>query len=108
LVEVFFLLPHASDDTQPLNLLALARKNPQSNQVMDILGVWFTGRASYHNAEAFMSLGLVPFRESNDCFLRVDRERVTRVRDWPRTSGGIPAVDLRPEAQRKTHLPADA
>jgi hypothetical protein len=121
LVEVLFLVPHASDQTQPLDLLTFALMkqrysaskfqrltNPQSNQVVRILGAWFAASAPHHNVEAFMSLGLIPFRESNCCFLRVDRERARRVREWPRTSGGIPAADLPPEAERRTRLPTGA
>jgi hypothetical protein len=121
LVEVLFLVPHASDQTQPLNLLTFALMkqrysaskfqrltNRQSNEVVRILGAWFAASAPHHNVEAFMSLGLIPFRESNCCFLRGDRERARGVREWPRTSGGILAADLLPEAQQRRRRPTGA
>jgi hypothetical protein len=82
--------------------------NPQSNQLVRILSGWFAASAPHHNVEAFMSLGLIPFEESGQFFLRLDREQARRVREWPRTSGGIPPVDLPPEGRRRTRLPAGA
>jgi hypothetical protein len=79
--------------------------NPQSHQVVRILGAWFAASDRHHNVELFMSLGLFPLEASNDIFLIVDREKARRVRGWPRTSDEISSVQLPPEAQRRTPLP---
>jgi hypothetical protein len=117
-VDGLFLVPHASNQTQPLDLLIFALTkprysaskfqrltNPQSNQVVRILGAWFAASGPHHNVEVFMNLSLFPLKASNDIFLIVDREKARRVRGWPRTSDEIPSVQLPPEAQRRTHLP---
>jgi hypothetical protein len=114
-------MPHASDQTQPLDLLTFALmkqrysaskfqrlENPQSNQVVRILGAWFAASDPHHNVEAFMSLGLIPVQEGNEIFLAVDREKARRVRGSQRTDGGIPRVELPSEAQRRVRLPTGA
>jgi hypothetical protein len=111
-IEVLFLLPHASDQTQPLDLLTFALMkqpysaskfkrltNPQSNQLVRILSGWFAASAPHHNVEAFVSLGLIPFEESGQFFLRLDQEQAWRVREWSRTSGGIPPMDMPSEGR---------
>jgi hypothetical protein len=89
---VFF--PTASDNsTQPLDLLtfALLKQNfsasrfnqlasPQSNQHVRTLGAWFAASAPHHNAEAFMSVGLIPVEREGRFFLTVVREQAGTVR----------------------------
>jgi hypothetical protein len=117
-VDVLFLVPHALDQTQPLDLLTFALMkqrysaskfqrlaNPQSNQVVRVLGAWFAASNPHHNVEAFMSLSLFPSEASGDIFLIVDREKARRVRGWHRTDDWIPRVQLPPEARRRTLLP---
>jgi hypothetical protein len=72
-LKVIFMIPHASDQTQSLDLLTFVLmkqrfsaskfgrlENPQSKKVVRILGVWFAAIAPHHNVETFMNLGLIP------------------------------------------------
>jgi hypothetical protein len=94
-IEVLFLFPHSSDETQHLDLLTFALLNQrfaaskfdrlstwQSNPVVRILGAWFSASAPHHNVEAFMSLGLIPVKRSGQFFLALHRDQARRVRRW--------------------------
>jgi hypothetical protein len=69
-IKVIFLIPHTSDQVQPLDLLTFALMkhrlsasqfdrpaNPQSKTVARILGAWFAASALHHNVETFISMG---------------------------------------------------
>jgi hypothetical protein len=75
-IDVLFLVPHSSDQTQPLDVVtfALMRRhfsisrfsrleNPQSNRLVRILGAWSESSVPHHNIEAFLRIGLVTFEE---------------------------------------------
>jgi hypothetical protein len=101
-VDVLFLVPHSSDQTQPLDVLTLALmkrhfsgskfsrlENPQSNRLVRILGAWSKSSAPHHNIEAF---------------LRVPREAGRRVRRWPKLKEGDSRAPLQPEGRRRVRL----
>jgi hypothetical protein len=89
-IDVLFLVPHSSDETQPLDVLTFALmkrhfsgsrfsrlENPQPNRLVRILGAWSEANAPHHNIEAFLRIGLVPFEESlrsGEYNLRVQRD----------------------------------
>jgi hypothetical protein len=75
-IDVRFLAPYSSDQTQPLDVLTFALmkrhfsgsrsrrlENPQSNRLVRIPGVWSESSEPHHNIEAFLRIGLVPFEE---------------------------------------------
>jgi hypothetical protein len=112
-IDVLFLVPHSSDQAQPLDVLnfALMKRyfsgstfsrldNPQSNRLVRILGAWSESSAPHHNIEAFLMVGLVPFEESlrsGEYYLRVQREAARCVRRWPKLEEG----DDRPRYSRR-------
>jgi hypothetical protein len=89
-IDVLFLVPHPSDQPQPLDVLTFTLmkrhfssssfsrlENPQSNRLVRILGAWSESNAPHHNIEAFLMIWLVPFEEalrSGEYYLRVQRE----------------------------------
>jgi hypothetical protein len=92
-IEILPLIPHASDQIQPLDVLTFAMMkqtfsasrfnqlaNPQSNKVVRMLGAWFAASAPHHNVEAFMSVGLIPVERDGRFFLTVVPEKARRVR----------------------------
>jgi hypothetical protein len=92
-IDVLFLIPHASDQIQRLDLLTFALmkqgfsaskfnrlSNPQSNKVVRMLGAWFGASAPHHNVEAFMNVGLIPYERDGRFSLRVVNEKARRVR----------------------------
>jgi hypothetical protein len=92
-IEILPLIPHASDQIQPLDLLTFAMMkqtfsaskfnqlaNPQSNKIVRMLGAWFAASAPHHNVEAFMSVGLIPVERDGRFFLTVVPEKARRVR----------------------------
>jgi hypothetical protein len=98
-IDVLFLVPHSSDQTQPLDVLTFALmkrhfsgsrssrlENPQSNRPVRILGAWSESNAPHHNIEGFVVIGLVPLEEpsrSGEYYLRVQCEAARCVRRWP-------------------------
>jgi hypothetical protein len=90
-IEILPLIPHASDQIQPLDVLTfLLMKqtfsrsrfnqvaNPQSNKVARTPGAWFSASAPHHNVEAFMSMGLILSEREGWFFLTVVPEIPTR------------------------------
>jgi hypothetical protein len=120
-IDVLFLVPHSSDQIQPLDVLTftLMKKhfsdsrfspleNPQSNRLVRILGASSESAAPHHNIEAFLRIGLVPFEEpwrSGEYYLRVQREAAGCVRRWPGLEEGGDRAPLQPEGQRRVRLP---
>jgi hypothetical protein len=118
-IDVLFLVAHSSNQTQPLDLLAFALmqrqfsgsrfsrlENGQSNQLVRILGAWFQSSAPHHTIEAFIRMGLVPFREDRGpYFLEVDRRRARAVRLWPARDGDGDKLPLPPEGRKRVRLP---
>ena len=115
-IEVMFLVPHASDQIQPLDALTFSLmkraysasrfrrlSNPQSDKIVRMLGAWFAASAPHHNVEAFLSVGLVPVERAGRFFLTVDPEKARRVRESaaPEPPGGL----FPPEASGRFRLP---
>jgi hypothetical protein len=119
-IDVLFLIAHSSNQTQPLDFLTFALMkrhfsgprfsrlgNAQSNQLVRILGAWFPSSAPHHNIEAFVRMGLVPFREARGPYVpKVDRSRAEDVRRWPAPDGGGDKVPLPPEGRKRVRLPS--
>jgi hypothetical protein len=98
-IDVIFLVPHSSDQTQPPDILTFALmkshfsgsrfsrlENAQSNRLVRLFRASSHSTARYHNIEAFVRIGLVPFREpwqSGEYYLRVQCEAVRCLRRWP-------------------------
>jgi hypothetical protein len=87
------LIPHASDQIQPLDFLTFALMkqgfsvsnlnrlaNPHSNQVVRMLAACFGASTPHHNLEAFMNVGLIPYERDGRFFLRVILEKSRKVR----------------------------
>jgi hypothetical protein len=120
-INVLFLVPHSSDQTQPLDVLTFALmkrhfsgsrfsrlENLQSNRLLRILGGWSESSAPHHNIEAFLRIGLVPFEEplrSGEFYLRVQREAARCVRRWPKREEGGDRAPLQSEGRRRVRLP---
>jgi hypothetical protein len=94
-ITCLFFVPHTSDQCQPLDLVTFSlhkrffsqmrfehMKTAQSNKVIKILGSWFQATAPHHNVSAFMAMGLMPYRTQEGIFLKVDRTKATKVRDY--------------------------
>jgi hypothetical protein len=115
-IQVLFLIPHSSDQIQPLDVLTFALMkqgfsaskfdrlvNAQSNKVVRMLGAWFGASAPHHNVEAFMNIGLIPEERDGQFVLKVVPEKARRVR-------GISLDDqparpsFPPDAQRRFRL----
>jgi hypothetical protein len=117
-IDVLFLVLHSSDQTQPLDVLTFALmkrhfsgsrfsglENPQSSRLVRILGAWSASSAPYHNIEAFLRIGLVPFDEplrSGDYYLRLQREAARCVRSWPKRGRGRQGTDTAGGAEEGT------
>jgi hypothetical protein len=120
-IDVLFLIPHSSDQTQPLDVLAFALmkrhfsgsrfsplENPQSNRLVRILGAWSESSAPDHNIEAFVGTGQVPFEEAlrfGEYYLRVQGAAARCLRRWPGLDDGGDRAPLQPEGRRRVRLP---
>jgi hypothetical protein len=102
-IEVFFLVPHASDQIQTLDLLMFASMkqrfsnskfarlyNAQSNKLIRFLGAWFATSPPHHNVGAFMNVCLIPFEVHGQFYLRVDRGEARRIRGLGEAEHQIP------------------
>jgi hypothetical protein len=120
-IEVLFLVPHASDQIQPLDLLTFALMkqrfssskftrlhSQQSNKLVRMLGAWFAASAPHHNVEAFISVGLVSFEAHGRFYLRVVRGETRRVRGLGEAGHEIPEAPLPGEARRRYRLATSA
>jgi hypothetical protein len=119
-IEILFLVPHSSDQCQPLDLLTFAilkrsfassrfhrLRNPQSNKIVRMLGAWFASSVPHLNVEAFMRLGLIPFADRGQIFVNVDPTAASRVRG----GGNVQDDALAPlgrEGQRRVRIPNGA
>jgi hypothetical protein len=116
LVKFMFLIPHASDQIQPLDLLTFALMkqgfsaskfnrlvNRQSNKAVRMLGAWFGARALHHNVKAFMNVGLIPYERDGRFFLTVVPEKARRVRG-PDILEGPARPDFPPSARHRFRL----
>jgi hypothetical protein len=117
-IQVMFLIPHSSDQTQPLDLMTFGLlkqrfaaskfdglSSAQFNRIVRILGVWFAASAPHYNVEAFMNIGLIPFRDGDQFFFRVMREHARSVRRPLLATEAIPPVPLPREARHRERLP---
>jgi hypothetical protein len=116
-IDVLFLVPHPSDQIQPLDLLTFALmkqgfltskfnrlSNPQSNKVVRMLGAWFGASVLHHNVEGFMNVGLIPYERGGRFFLRAVPEKARRVRGSD-TFEGSARPNCPPGARRRFRLP---
>jgi hypothetical protein len=116
-IDVLFLIPHASHQIQPLDLLTLGLmkqgfsasnvnglSNPQSNKVVCMLGAWFGASAPHHNVKTFMNVGLIPYERDDRFFLRVVPEKARRVHGSDIFEGSV-KPDFPPGARRPFRLP---
>jgi hypothetical protein len=100
-IDVVFLVPHSSHQTQPLDVLTFALlkqrfsnskferlANAQSNKIVKILGAWFAASAPHHNVEAFMGIGLIPRADGDRYYLEVHPEKARRVELFGLERGG--------------------
>jgi hypothetical protein len=116
-IYVIFLVPHSSDQTQPLDLVPFgifkryfnqstfnALTSAQSNKVIRMMGAWYQATAPHQVIAAWLSAGLVPFRGADHVvYLRVDRSRARGVRGW-----GVDDPQIQPfgpAGQRRVRLP---
>jgi hypothetical protein len=117
-IEVVFLVPHSSHETQPLDILTFALlkqrfSNPkferlrtaQSNKIVRMLGAWFAASAPHHNVEAFMGIGLIPWEDHGHDSLEVHPERARRVSIAGIEVQGISRPRLAEDARTRIHLP---
>jgi hypothetical protein len=90
-IDVIFLVPHSSDQTQLLDLITLALLKRgfssskfsrlakwQSSEVTGILGMWFAPNAPHNNIQAFMETGLIPMEPNGDFYLNIQLEKAQR------------------------------
>jgi hypothetical protein len=118
-IEVVTLVPHSSDQTQPLDLMTFALlkqryssskfgrlTSTQSNRVVRILGAWFAASAPHHNVEAFLNAGMVPAERDGTFYLRVEPEQARRLRTWGASEGEVPPAPLPEDAARRFRLAA--
>jgi hypothetical protein len=109
------LPPHSSDLTQPLDLGVFAAvkrsyMNPinmrtvsvQSGQVMRMFDAWVRGTVPRTIVNSFRAAGLVPYEESGEICLRVDRTAAKRVRHW--REGPYIEEGMGPEGRRRVRL----
>jgi hypothetical protein len=92
-IEPVFLVPHSSDQCQPLDLVtfgllkqAFSRsrfnslENPQSNRIVRMLGAFYAASAPHQNISAFRAVGLCPYERGGGVYLRVVRGMARGVR----------------------------
>jgi hypothetical protein len=116
-VDVLFLIPHTSDQIQPLDLLTFAfmkqafsaskfnrLANQQSNKVVRMLGAWFGASALHHNVDAFMNVGLTPHERNGRFFPRAATEKARRVHG-SHILEGTARPDFPPGARHRFGLP---
>lgn len=95
MIRVFFLVPHSSDQTQPLDLLifslvkrAYSRStfkhlvSAQSNQIAKIIGAWYQSVAPHLVVLSFMASGMKPSIVNGFHYYSIDMTLATKVRDW--------------------------
>jgi hypothetical protein len=94
-IDVVFLVPRSSDQTQPLDFITFALlkrgysssrfgrlTTAQSNKLVRILEAWFAASAPHHNAEAFANAGLIPAQRGGVFYFEVHPEHARRLRGW--------------------------
>jgi hypothetical protein len=116
-IKIIFLVPHSSDQTQPLDLVTFSLMkryyssqtfdhlpSKQSNQVVKMMGSWIQATPPHLVVSAFMAMGMVPFKgRDGKNYMRIDRSKICRVRGW--TGGEPPVVNLGQDANRRIRLP---
>jgi hypothetical protein len=95
-IYVIFLVPHSSDQCQPLDLITFALlkryfrafsfdqfETKQTNKVVKMMGAWYQATAPHQVVSAWTSMGIVPVLGPNgQRYVRVDRLRARAVRGW--------------------------
>jgi hypothetical protein len=116
-IYTLFLVPHSSDQMQPLDLvtfLLLKRyfgqytfdmlPTAQSNKIVKIMGAWYQATAPHQVVSAWISMGLVPFRGKDGVvYLQMDRARARNIRGW--RAGPPQPVSFGPSGRRRIRLP---
>jgi hypothetical protein len=116
-IKLVLLVPHSSDQTQPLDLLTFSLfkhrfstsrfsrlPSPQWNKIRRMLAAWFCASANHLTVEAFMRMGVLPEERDGDFYLAVKMDEARRVRQWPDLEPG-PLASLPQDAHRRVHVP---
>jgi hypothetical protein len=90
-----FLIPHTSDQVQPLDLVTFGilkrdyarmgfqlMQSKQSNQIVKMMGAWYQATAPHLVMSAFNAAGFVQFMRNGEIYMKVDREKAKRIRKW--------------------------
>jgi hypothetical protein len=112
-IELVFLVPHSSDQTQPLDVITfavlkghfasarVARVNTaQSRKIVRMLGSFYAATAPHQVVEAFMSMGLIPEERGGEMYLTAKMQGARRVRPHPFFSS-TPLAELPSDARRR-------
>jgi hypothetical protein len=95
-IYVLFLVPHSSDQCQPLDLVTFSLlkryftqfafdslPTAQSNKIIKMMGAWYQATAPHQVISAWLSMGVVPYRGvDGQKYASVQREKARRVRGW--------------------------
>jgi hypothetical protein len=114
---ILFLIPHSTDQCQPLDLVTVSLlkryfaqftfdllPSSQSNKVIKTMAAWYQATAPHQIVAAWLSMGLVPFRGDDSLiYLRVDHGRARAVRGWGQDHPEIAPIG--PAGQRQIRLP---
>ena len=96
------LVPHSSDQTQPLDLVtfSLFKRyysrstfnyliSNQSNQLIKMLGAWYQATPPHQVIIAFMAAGMRPTLINNMHYYTIDLSLATKLRDWRVSEDGL-------------------
>jgi hypothetical protein len=119
-IELVFVVPHSSDQTQPLDVITfavlkghfasarVARVNTeQSTKIVRMLGPFYAATAPHLVIEAFMSMGLIPEERGGEMYLTIKMQGARRVRPHPFFSS-TPLAELPSDVRKRLRLPTGA
>ena len=105
-VYVLFLVPHTSDQCQPLDLVTFSLlkrayskmtfdkfASKQSNQVIKMLGAWYQATAPHLIISAFVASGMNPYLNNNQIYWNVDLRKASQLRLLRSTQREINIID---------------
>ena len=101
-IKILTLVPHSSDQTQPLDLVtfSLFKRyysrstfnyliSNQSNQLIKMLGAWYQATPPHQVIIAFMAAGMRPTLINNMHYYTIDLSLATKLRDWRVSEDGL-------------------
>ena len=113
-VKILYMVPHSSDQTQPLDLVVFGRfKNfysrctnenmisNQSNQIIKMLCAWRQATAPNMIISSFMAAGMKPSIEGDWMRYSIDLELASKLRNWETINQ--PYIN-EPEMRRRTRI----